>query len=378
MDVRLCNSESDWKAEDEFCRKLYNLVDAVAGSKTDQQLKGKTKNPYSRGPSPTAIAIHEGRIVGRLTSTPHSLWIDGRERFAYWLSGFHVLPEARGKGVAKKLVACLSEELPLLSTVPVVEPSLRAFKANNWIFPGRIADYIHIVNPQSFMSLITADRMDRFLPAKLKPVAGILLWFLRKPLEYTIRWANRMRRIPSKVVRGKDYPFVDVDSFGADVDELWENTKASFKLTEVRNVQYMNWQFPSSKGWKKMIYTTHAGVKAWAIYAVMTYEDGGPLDGLVTLNVIDALWCNDEDGVLEKLVHHILSRAYAGRVDMVMFSGNNPYLTRVLRKSAFFGIPPTVHVGFYSQNEADDFNQLFAESYLTRGFTEAAGNLGPK
>jgi hypothetical protein len=372
MEVRLCKEGSERVLVDEFCRKVF------AASGTEEKLQIKTRNPYAKGYPPTAIAIHKGSIVGHLTSTPHALWLNGKERPAYWLSGLHVLPEARGMGAAKALDACLAQELPLLSGVFVIEAALRTHKASNWVFPGKIAEYVHIIKPEPFLSLMTGDRIDRFVPPSMKSTADIALRMLRKPIGLGIRSFNRLLRIPPKARRGEDCSFVDVTEFGPDVDELWEKTKKTFSLTHVRNAEYMNWQFPTSEGWKKMVSTGSMGARAWVLYTIMTYKDGGPLDGLKSLNIIDALWWHTEPDIIEDLVRHVLLRGYEDGVDIIMFSGNHPRLRRVLRGFAFIRIPSTVYVGFRSQDGEDDFDELYTRSYITRGYADAAGGLGPQ
>ena len=110
----------------------------------------------------------------------------------------------------------------------------------------------------------------------------------------------------------------------------------------------------------------------------MTYRDGGPLDGLKAFNVIDAMWSHTDPHVLEELVQHALFRGYDEGVDIIMFSGNNRDLAKTLKASAFIRIPQTVYVAFRSENKADDFDQLYQNSYITRGFADAAGGLGPQ
>jgi hypothetical protein len=374
MEVRLCAEGAERKLVDEFCRKVFASPQGITGESPSERPR---RNPYQVGAAPTAIAIHDGAIVGHLASTPYALWINGQVRMAHWGSGRYVLPEFRGMGLAKKLDACVTKEMPLLSGVFVIEAALRSHKADNWVFPGKIVEYIHVVNPHRFLSLLTVERLDRFLPKKMKPAANVALRMLRKPIGLGIKTIHQFKGIPAKARRGKECRFVDVAEFGPDVDQLWEKTKESFTLTNVRNAEYMNWQFPASRGWRKMVYTKSNEVRAWALYTIMTYKDGGPLDGLKSLNIIDALWSHTEPDVLKDLVNHVLFRGYNEGVDIIMFSGNHSGLATILKKSAFIRIPSTVWVAFRSENKADDFDQLYANSYITRGYADAAGGLGP-
>ncbi len=154
MDIRLFNSETDQDQLRAFHTKIFGAPQSPKNAN-----QASRSNPYSEGHQVTAIAVHEGAIVGHVTSTPYALWVQGKEHLAYWISGFHVLPDTRGMGVGKKLVACLNNALPMSSAVVVVEPSLRAFKSTGWAWPGLISDYVHIAKPNAFLSIITAKRI---------------------------------------------------------------------------------------------------------------------------------------------------------------------------------------------------------------------------
>jgi len=372
MEIRLCKEGTERDLTDDFCRKVFTP------SSIEEESPIKAKNPYAKGDPPTAIAIHNGAIVGHQTTTPHALWVNGEERLAHWLSGLHVLPEARGKGVAKQLVACITDELTLASSVFVIEATLRIFKANNWVTPGKIVEYMHIANPKHFMSLMTVDRIERFLSANMRSTADVILRTLRKPAGLSMECFNRFWGVPVRAKHGESSPFVDVTDFGADVDELWDKTKESFNLTHVRNAEYMNWQFPTSQGWRKIVYHTSTGIKAWMLYTIVTYNDGGPLDGLKALNIIDAFWCSTEPDIVRNLIRHTLLRGYDEDVDIIMASGSNSRLRKALRAFAFFRIPSTVYVTFLNKNGSEDCTDLFSKSYITRGYADAAGGLAPQ
>ncbi len=375
MEVRLCKAGAEQDLVNEFCRKVFA---STQDAKSDQRSDQSSKNPYETDKPTTTIAIENGTVVGHLASTPFALWMNGEERLAHWGSGRFVLKEYRGLGLAKKLDEVATKEFPLLAGVFVIEAALRSHKADNWVFPGKIVEYVHIVKPRRFLSVMTVDRIERFLPKKMKSVAALAWRMLRMPMSLGISTIHQLKRIPAKVRKGKDCRFVDVDKFGPEVDELWEKTKGYFSLTNVRHSKYMNWQFPTSKGWRKMVYTKSNEVKAWALYTIMTYSDGGPLNGLKALNVIDAMWSHADPHTLEELVQHALFRGYDEGVDIIMFSGNNRDLAKTLKASAFIRIPQTVYVAFRSENKADDFDQLYQNSYITRGFADAAGGLGPQ
>jgi len=283
-------------------------------------------------------------------------------------------------GVGNKLVACLNNALPLLSAVVVVEPSLRAFKSNGWVWPGLISEHIHIANPKSFFSIITNERIERFLPKRSLPVANILFKLMRVPAGWGFKLVHSLLRVGRQIEKGAALSFEQIDEFGPDIDRLWEESKGHFGLTHVRNSDNLNWQFPTNQSWKRCVYRTRdaRAAKAWGLYTVKRYTDGGPLDGLMALNIIDMFWDVHEPAVLPELIQHILYLGYSQKVDIIMTSGDLRELNRALRKAAFVKIPRTVFVGFSDPQLGEGgIEESFRHSYITRGYADAAGGLGP-
>lgn len=375
MEIRLFDKETDREQLRAFNTKIFGAAQIPR-----KALKNSHINPYSHAEQVTAIAIHEGTIVGHLTSTPYALWVAGKEQLAYWLSGFHVLTEARGMGVGKSLIACLNNALPISSAVVVAEQSLRAFKANGWVWPGSISDHLHIANPKLFFSIITIERIERFLPKWSITSANILLKLIRAPLGCGVKLFHKLLGVRQQIKKGAGSGCEKVDEFGPEIDRLWDKSKNHFELTHVRNAKNLNWQFPTDCGWNKFV--CHAANKhaalGWGLYTVKRYADGGPLDGLLALNIIDMFWDVDDPSILPKLIQHVLYLGYSQKVDIIMMSGNLTEWNRVLRKAAFMKIPPTVFVGFSDRQIADSrIEALFSHSYITRGYADAAGGLGP-
>lgn len=335
-------------------------------------------NPYQREPVPTAIALDGEKIIGHVTSTPFELWVDGSERPAHWLSGIHVLPEYRGGGIARQLAACITSATPLVTGVARVRPSMKAFVAAGWVWPGRIADHVHIVNPKRFLSQLSGEGMDRFVPSRFAPIAKPALRMLRAPLAAGIRSWQGLRRVKSHMRKASRYTVSEVRNFSHDIDALWNREKAGFTVTHVRKADYLNWQFDHRKTWGKIECRDDKTITSWAIYAVKDYQDGGLLHGLKGLNVVDALWDSSDPSSLDALLQYFLKRGCDERVDLVMFSGELPQLRRALARCAFVKLPSTIYAGFGSSNPRLDFTKLFPGSYITRGYTDAAGGLGPE
>lgn len=374
MEVRLYDS-----ARDADQLRIFNqhVFGAAQQRNESAPFQHETVNPYGETPGPTAIAIVDDVIVGHLTSTPFGLWCEGKESLAYWLSGFHVLPSTRGSGVGKKLVACLNQALPVLSAAVVVEPSLKAFQANQWIYPGKIHEYLHVVKSRSLLSLLTRERIDRFLPKLLKPLSGLLLQLAHLPAVVGITLLKQFKGVTAQIGAGEHAIFKEVKDFDRDIDTLWEKNKDKMRLTHARNSLYMNWLFPHQRGWKKATRTRDGTTVAWLLYTIKLYDDGGPLHGLKALNVIDALWDMDSHKELDDLVHHVLALGYRSGADLILMSGNEKLLREAVSKAAFIKIPSTVHIGFFAGEKTEQLSSLFENAYITRGYADAAGGLGP-
>ncbi len=378
MEVRLCDHGTEKQLVDAFCHQVFGVGSNQAGSEELLPSGVISQNPYANGPSPTAIAIHDGVVIGHVTSTPFMLWINGEELLSYWLGGIHVFPEFRGMGIARKLASCITNSLPIVTGVARVEPSIKAFKATNWVWPGKIADYIHIVNPSAFLAGMSGEKVERFVPAPLRSSAGMALRLLRGPMSLGIKTWQGFSSVRTSIKNGKEIPVEEVSTFDSRIDKLWQNERSMYTLTNVRRADYLNWQFPTAKGWRKIIYPGSNVVRAWGMYTIKKYNDGGQLDGLRALNVIDAFWESDDPQVLKGLVDYFVHRGHSEGVDIIMFSGDQPSLRKALAKTAFLKLPSTIWAGFHSVKNEYDFNSIFAGAYITRGYADAAGGLGPE
>ncbi len=378
MEVRLCDYNTEKQLVDDFCRQVFGAGNNTPSSSVDLPSDVILQNPYAHGPSPTAIALHEGVVIGHVTSTPFQLWINSEERLAYWLGGIHVFPEYRGLGIARKLASCITNSLPIVTGVARVEPSIKAFKATNWVWPGKIADYIHIVNPSAFLARMSGEKIERFVPAPLRSSAGLALRLLRGPMSVGIKTWRGFSSVRSSIKNGMKIPNEEVLAFDSKIDKLWLNERSIYTLTNVRRADYINWQFPTAKGWRKIIYPGPNGVRAWGMYTIKRYNDGGQLDGLKALNVIDAFWESGEPQVLKDLIDYFIYRGYSEGVDIIMFSGDQHNLRKALAKAAFLKLPSTIWAGFHSVKNEYDFSGIFPGAYITRGYADAAGGLGPE
>lgn len=372
MDVRLYDPKTDRERLSEFQRRVFG---GSAEGTTEAAAAAAPRNPYATQPAPTAIAVAEGAIIGHLTSTPFCLWLEGREQPAHWVSGFHVLPEARGLGLGRQLVACLDRALPLASAVVVVEPSLRAFRANRWTWPGSIVEFVHVVEPRALASLLAIERLERFVPPRGQRAAGVLLGLLARPIGWAVAARNRLRGVPRRIARGERAVVAEADAFGPEVDELWRRTRSALGLTHVRSSAYLDWQFPCRKGWRRLLHAPGGRLDAWAVFAIKSYLEG-PLRGLRALNVVDAFWDVTRPAALTEIVCRILALGARERVDLVLMSGDHPQLRTALRRAAFLRIPSTVHVGFKERERGSDFDLAFQNAYITRGYADAAGSMG--
>jgi len=367
MEVRIYDSNRDAELLRVFNEKVF-------GASSSSSENTAPANPRSYA-GPTVIALENGVIVGHLTSTRYDLWCEGQEIPAYWLSGFHVLPGLRGGGVGKKLVACMNEALPVLSAVVVVDASLKAFQANRWIYPGMIKESIHVAKPERLNRLFSPDRIERFLPKPMKKHAQFWARALALPCSVAIKTYKGCFGISGKIASGRKLDFQQVNTFDESVDQLWEKVRNRFVLTHARRADYLNWMFPAEKNWRKAIHSKQGEVRSWVIYAVNDYTHG-PLRGFKTLNVIDALWDLEAPDEASNVMNFILSLGNSADVDFILISGAD-WLGRAARRTAFLPIPPTVHVGFWSGDKTETYTRLFKDSYITRGYADAAGNLGP-
>jgi GNAT superfamily N-acetyltransferase len=362
----------------EFIRRVWN-PDFTLAEYLLEQSRPRPKNPFAGDLDETRIlAVDGGQILGHVRAVPSRMWVEDREVEMHWANGFHVLPEARGKGVGTAVLAALSERHRLLTTVPVIDASRRAFASNGWRFDFKIPDFVRILNPKRFVENLrqggfgsTDRRMSRLMSAVLGSAAGGMA--ARGALAVHPRLLDPFGRCGER-----SSSVSEVDEFDSRVDDLWSRCRSTLKVAQVRSAAHLNYSFPAARGWQKFVLESAGAVSAAGVCYLKSFEGDSRLHNLRLMSVRDLLWDFEQRRVLGEFIDHVLATAYQSDADALVVSATDERVRRALLPRGFLPIPSTVWYGHHSTDPTIQLPSRMRDWYVTRADSEGHDALGPR
>lgn len=338
------------------------------------------ENPYARDEGfPLGILLDGERVIGHVVSVPCRIWSHGIESPLYWNAGLHILEEYRGKRLGMVLPKLTTEKLSTITAFFVIEQQLKTHTKLGFTIPGKINDYIKILNVKNVAMKLDIGKMNQ-IPGIMRTLLGPPGSFMRMPVSYglsAVYGFYKLRGKPRKNEHMAGCSMKFVDTFDERVDLLWNRVKYSISCAQVRNSAYMNWQFNTRSGWMKVVAERRGELLGYALCSGRVFEKGEKLSGLKVLSIIDMLWDFEKPDVLAGMLHWIENYAREGGCDAVICSVNHIQTEKILRRKSFFKLPGTAYFIFYTQNKSLRLSPDMRDWFLTRGDADAAGSLGP-
>lgn len=363
----------------EFIRRVWDKDITV-----ERFLRGRAadlaENPYaSDGGIPIAVVLDGEKIVGRLSAIPCRLWADGDEHRMYWLSGLHILAEARGKKLAPLLPKLMMDTYPIITGFFVQKAPLQIYRKLGWTIPGKIPEYMKILDARSFFDNFDPRRFAHTLGWRTKLASAICAaarmggaFFPALLLKcHAMAWNARSQgRHPARVCA--------VDAFDRRIDRLWERNRTFIQCAQVRSSAYLNWRFKKEAHWIKVVSEAGDEIDAYAVVSVKRFSDDERLRGMTVLSVIDIFWDFVHPQAFLAMLRALESIARERGAAVMLCSIRNADAREMLRRSAFFRIPSTVYFGFHCAKEGLRVSPNFEDWFVTRGDADASGSLAPE
>lgn len=295
----------------------------------------------------------------------------------HWLSGFHLLPETRGRGLAKVLLQKMMEVHPILSANPVIEASRRSFVAAGFRADWAIPEYVKLLDVRGFVDRFTGQGL-RNVPPALQWAGGRLHGAARGAAGVILDAANATYQRVWHIGKGEPALAVErVEAFDGAVDDLWIRIRPRLICAQVRRSAYLNWLFPADGGWIKLQCRSEGVVLGYAVVAIRTFEDWQALKGVTVASIIDFIWDFERPAAARALLRAGEELARQHRAHALLTSGTDLRARRALVREGFVRIPATVWLAFYSRDPAVRFSAASRDWYANRGDDEPAGSLGP-
>jgi len=362
-----------------FIRAVWD-ENMTESSFLERRKKDMSDNPYAKtGGLPIAVALENNKIIGHHAGTPVKVWLRGKEVINYWLSGLYVLPEGRGKGVAKVLQGT-TNRLPMATSFWVVEATLRVKKRLGWTVVGKIPEYIKILDPQMILNStdynqlpklrFRLDKVLKFFLSGRTGLASALFKVLAKTYNFIVQGFSSNHSFNSQIKI--------VHNFDSGVDQLWDKNKKNIKYSQIRDSSYMNWKFNHSQGWIKIIAEKENTTVGYAILSLKDIKRGKHIRGLRSLSIIDIFWDFERTEVLWDLLTYIEKMGQENRASFLLCSINNKTAQHTLLKNGYCRMPGMVYFGFHSNEYNRELSASLKDWFVTRGDGDAAGSLGPE
>lgn len=336
------------------------------------------RNPYEDpSPSCATVLVDDGRVIGHIASTPSKVWCKGEERYVHWCSGFHLLPEARGKGLAKLLIRRLMEMQPLLSGVVVVDASRRAFLSNGWQFDWKIPEFVKLLDAPGFLRVFEGAGF-RNVPPLLQRLLAALGPSGRGALGHVLELPHAVYQGARRLLRAKlEVEIRRVDDLGVEVDALWERSRTHLSCAQVRESAYLNYMFPASRNWLKFEVRDQQRLVAYTVVSIASLSNWNGIRGVKLASVIDMFWDPTVDGLSEALLARMESEVRGRGAHVLTYSGTCAQARRTAIRCGFVPIPGTVWYGYHSGDPTFQFAERSTDWFANRGDADAAGSLGP-
>lgn len=194
---------------------------------------------------PIWIAVDDGRVVGQVALQMGPLQMNGNTFEAGWVVDLMILPSYRGAGIAHCVHDAAANDVDILVSMTMANASRRVAKRRGYIPLVEVHQLTRWVrldaaSVRRYLLVRTANHRWAHVAARLG--CSIFMFHLLFP-----RLANPLLRLRDFVKqsarRRGSTSIVEVDSFGSEIDELWERTQGDYPVIFRRDAQFLNWRF---------------------------------------------------------------------------------------------------------------------------------------
>jgi GNAT superfamily N-acetyltransferase len=293
-------------------------------------------NPFGRPEGdevPIWVAVDGDRVVGQIAVQNALLEVDGETFEAGWAVDIMILGSHRGAGIGHRLHDAVANDVDILMALTMAQASRRmaekqgrvalaeVHQLTRWVQldAGTVRRYL-LVRTANHRWAHVATRLsctflqfDRLFPGLVNP-------FLR------LRdWVTQPRR------RSRDTLVDEVDSFGEEIDELWDRTRSDYPVIFPRDARFLNWRFVDCPELKYRRFVAKRGGQAVGYVVLRRAEPVELPQGII----VDLFASRRDLQTLNALVRHSLA-FFGNNVSAVDCGTSVPEFEAVLRKQGFF------------------------------------------
>ena len=294
---------------------------------------------------PVWIALDGDHVVGQIAVQPACLQVQEDTHRAGWIVDVMVLPSHRGQGLGHQLYQAVARDVNILVTLTMADATRRMAERLGCITLGAVHQFTRWVRLDAatvrrYLLVRTANhrwanRMTRSACGRLR-LHEVLAAIANLLLDLRDRRDRSTTRIGTTTI-------VEVGAFGADIDALWERTRAAYPAIFPRNARFLNWRFVDCP---ELNYRRFIATRDGATVGYVVVRRAEPVE-LPQGLIVDLYAARDDRETIEALVVHSIDLFRRG-VAAVDCATSAPEFAAVLRAHGFFrtrAARPTVVCG---------------------------------
>lgn len=140
---------------------------------TQWQFRGA---PASQGHNHSIVALENGKIIAVMGVTPNDFILAGDRRAGAELTTWVVAPQARGKGVGKKILATLQDRYDVLTGAGITAAAIPLYLGAGFTFLKHIPRFFHIADFDKIKRFVTASDSALRITANRQAGAADAQW----------------------------------------------------------------------------------------------------------------------------------------------------------------------------------------------------------
>ena len=293
-------------------------------------------NPFARPEGnevPVWIAADGDRVVGQIAVQKGLLQVEGKIFEAGWAVDIMLLQSHRGAGIGHRLHEAVTNDVDILMALTMAQASRRMAKREGSVTLAKVPQLtrwvrLDAVSVRRYVLVHTANHRWAHKAAQLS--CSVFQFHRLFP-----RLVNPLLRLRDFVKRSRRRPgstsIVEVDCFGPEVDELWEQTRGDYPVIFPRDARFLNWRFVDCPEPSYRRFVAQRGGRTVGYVVLRRAEPVELQQGIIA----DLYASRRDTQTVDELVRHSLA-FFGDKVSAVDCGTSVAEFEAVLRKHGFF------------------------------------------
>lgn len=362
---------------------LADFFHAIWGSEgTGDEVAAARAAAASNNPTEPGIEVPEfvfllnEKVIGYLGTVPVSFWNGRVETPTYWLKGFMVHPDHRNGPVGFNLLKEALKTIGPSGAIAAAPAARRLFTAVGFAECGPIPNFVSVLRPSRFMSLIDLEAFGSHIPkpavrtlvlaqrAGLMKVAGAIAWLAQ----------GAWKGAHGEARTGYQLQCDGVLPASAELNALWTAARSDMKSAAVRDGTFLPWRYHPARGDQYEAASVRDGTgRLVAVAVVRKPAEAGDerLRGVKVAVLSDVLFTASDAAAGAVVLRGAEQIALRMGADALLCSATAPDVKRALRRRAYLSIPANVFLLVRDPGGSLGLSAKSDDWWVTRGDCKA-------